>query len=267
MSKKQLLRLPTRNNRVSAVAPTFVPTDISGLTLWLDYMQGTYTTSLMTVPSIVGGPVGGWTDLSGNDYHATELVNMPTLQDDGIEFDGVNDVLRVARMTGQFGAGFSYFVAASVADARAAGTQILWGATQATPSRQYFNQQFSSVGVFLSRISENDVNKDTTLNTFDDGTSAMFLSSATANPSGNLQGYFNGSAVGTPAALGALTWANIATAIAEAPFLGCRNNGGTPGSFTACTIKALLIYNRPLTATELTQVHRYLGSRYSISVP
>lgn len=239
---------------------------ISGNVLWLDYRFGTFTDTAMTTPAAIGQTVKGWQDRSGNGYHATEATNPPLLAADGLVFDGVNDVLRCARMQ-EFEDGFSYFVVASLVDGVPTTTKSLFGSEVAAPARAYFVCFNLLSGALRSDVYENGASRTTTLNTFADGQSAAFIAGATANPTGNLQGYFNGNAVGTPAVLSTLTWANIAVARNETPVIGARDDNGVIGSFCACTIRALYIYNRPLSSAELTTIHRYIGHAHGISVP
>lgn len=246
----------------------FDPRDIRGLTLWLDYRNGVYTDTAMTTPATVGQTVKGWADRSGNGYHATEATNPPTLAADGLAFDGVNDVLRVARMTGQFGGGFGYFVVASLVDGQPSSTRRLFGGRDSSPIREYFDLQLSAAGLLIVAVNQSGTSRSTTINTFADGQSSSFIASGVADPSGNLTGYFNAVSAGTPAVLSTLTWADIAGGDAETIAIGALlSDASTVGTFCACTIKSLLIYNRPLTATELSQVHRYIGNTHGITVP
>lgn len=240
----------------------FDPRDIRGLTLWLDYRNGVYTDTAMTTPATVGQTVKGWADRSGNAHHATEATNPPTLAADGLAFDGTNDVLRVARMTGQFGAGYSVFAAARLPDGQIANMSLLG----AFDTNGYFFLRISSAGVMINRPQENSVTVSATIATLPNGETGKFIASATATPGGNLIGYFNGAAQ-TPASAAVLNWANIAGAVSETPFIGALNNTGTAQNFLSGNILSILIYNRPLTATELTQVHRYIGNQHGIAVP
>lgn len=246
----------------------FVPKYISGLTLWLDYTNGVYTDTTLTSAAAINDTVKGWRDLSGNGYHATESTNPPTLSADGLQFDGVNDVLRVARMTGQFGAGYTISLVAYLNDGRPASIRVLFGALQPTPSRGYWDNLLFAGGNFRMALYENGTAYPFVFaNIFPDGQTSRFISTNTATPGGNIVGYFNGVANGAPLSIVAATWENIATAITEAPFIGARNSNGVVDSPTNVNIASVLIYNRPLTTPELTQVHRYLGKRYGISVP
>lgn len=245
----------------------FDPRDIRGLTLWLDYRAGVYTDTALTTPATIGQAVKGWADRSGNGYHATEATNPPTLAADGLAFDGTNDVLRVARMTGQFGGGFSYFVVASLADGRTGAIQAIMNRHDTV--RSYFRLYIitTTPGQMVNYVSENSTDIFANVNNFADGASSAFIASSVANPGGNLTPYFNGTA-GTPVSIAALAWANIGNAVTEAPLIGASKISSNAESFFwGGTIRALLIYNRPLTATELTQVHRYIGNTHGIAVP
>lgn len=171
-------------------------------------------------------------------------------------------------MTGQFGAGYTYFTVASVTDGRPAATSRVFGSQNTSPNNCYFSLLFTTGGAHNASVIQAGTSRSTTLATFADGQSSDFLSSTTANPLGNLQGYFNGIAAGTPGDLTALTWASIADADSETIAIGAfLNDGFSPNSFISGTIKSLIIYNRPLSTTELTVIHRYLGAKYAITVP
>jgi len=263
MSKKRLFRVPNKGYSSSFDSLQA----IGGLTLALDYRFGVFTDTALTTRAAIGQTVKGWQDRSGNGYHATEATNPPTLAADGLTFDGANDVLRVARMTGQFSAGFSYFVVATLVDGVPAATNIFLGASSAAPVNGYFQSRIASNGTYVNRVTENTTNLSApAIQTFADGSVSTFIATITANPGATQQSYFNAVVSGS-ASLAGVAWLNIAGSITEAPFLGALNNNGSVGSPTACTIKSLLIYNRPLSTTELLTVHRYLGSQFSITVP
>lgn len=245
----------------------FDPRDIRGLTLWLDYRNGVYTDTAMTTRATVGQTVKGWADRSGNGYHATEATNPPTLASDGLAFDGTNDVLRVARMTGQFGGGFSWFIVAQASDGRPASNIAIWGASTNSSVDAYFWDAIETNGTQRPQIFVDGGQFSTNMGALADGQSGVFMHSFIATPASTATGYVNGTQTGTPANISAATWANIAGAVPETPFIGAKNQGGNPSVFFTGTIRTLLIYNRPLTATELTQVHRYIGNLHGISVP
>lgn len=242
--------------------------NISGLTLALDYRHGVFTDTALTTPATIGQGVGGWRNWATDAYHATQgtAANKPLLTDGGLAFDGSNDYLAVARMTGQFGAGFSYFVVASLADGQPPAVKGIFNGINTVGLKRYLgivNETSGNLNLLVSQA----VNVTTTIATLENGQSAMFLASATANPSGNLTGYFNGAQSGTPAALTGLTWSSIADGVSETPYIGASNVDGVPTTFTACKFKTVLIWNRPLTATELLITHRYIGNTHGIIVP
>lgn len=259
MSKKHRFNLPSKgyNGRFESIK------NISGLVAAFDYRFGVYTDTAMTTRAAVGQTVKGWQDRSGNGYHATEATNPPTLAADGLQFDGTNDVLRVARMTGQFGNGFSWFMVLRLPDGRT-GNIFLFGAFDNVDV--YFSLRNSSIGALANRTQENGVAVDANITTLPDGNTGVFIASATATPSATATGYYNGVS-GTPASIAGLNWANLAGATTETQYIGALNINGTPSNFSAFILARFLIYNRPLAASELTQVHRYLGRQSGISVP
>lgn len=262
MTKKRRFNLPSKgyNLRFESIK------NISGLVAAFDYRFGVYTDTAMTTRAVVGDFVRGWDGRFG--YNATEATNPPTLQADGLSFDGVNDVLRVARMTGQFDNGLSYVVVVSIADAESAATQTVFGGQNSSPVNALFNYRVATTGQVAPRITENSVTINVELANFPDGLTPYFIGSIVANPSGNMNGFYNGTQVGGTPALSGLNWANLMEADAETIALGAlMSNATTVGSFCACTIQHLLIWSRPLTNNELIQIHRYLGKLSGIAVP
>ena len=70
---------------VPPVPPPFVPTDISGLQVWLDADD---PTTFITVNGVDGERVTDWLDKSGNDRNATQALydNAPDLSGNGLKF-------------------------------------------------------------------------------------------------------------------------------------------------------------------------------------
>ena len=96
--------------------PTFDPTSISGLKLWLDaadsltLFQNSNGTAAVTAD---GDPVGYWGDKSGNNRHATQTDGTKKLTRSAtnrcLTSDGVNDFLQTS-ITGLTAQPFTYFV-------------------------------------------------------------------------------------------------------------------------------------------------------------
>lgn len=85
--------------------PGFNPLQISGMKLWLKSDAGLWQNSARTTPATADGdPVGGWTDQSGQNDHASQgsAGAKPTLKlaiQNGLSVvraDGVNDTLTLA---------------------------------------------------------------------------------------------------------------------------------------------------------------------------
>jgi hypothetical protein len=259
--------MPYERRHVTMTENTFNPRNITGLKVWLDYKQGVYTDTALTTPAVVGNTVKGWYNFANNGYNATEATNPPTLAADGLTFDGSNDVLRLPRLTSEFASGFSYFIVLSATDGRPASTQHLASAYLSAPATTLFFvaiQTNGTIRVLLADAAGHTAD-GTTTTALADGASSTFVFSMTATPSGNLVDYYNGTVERT-VSIASLVWANITGSVVETPFIGTMNIDGSPQQFFAGSIKAFLIYNRVLTTTELTQIHRYLGSRYGVTV-
>jgi hypothetical protein len=69
-----LLTVPYISNQFGA----FSPRDLPGILAWYDATQGVYS-DLGTTPTVNGGNVLQWNDLSGNNYHLTQPT-LPTSQ-------------------------------------------------------------------------------------------------------------------------------------------------------------------------------------------
>lgn len=240
------------------------PVRIAGLTLWLKYDYGTFTDTARTTPAGLGEVVKGWTDIGGGGYHATEATNGPVLAAGGLTFDGVNDVLRVPRMTGQFGNGFTYFLVNSLVDARGADHQYFFGAEQSGVGAYFLNRSLTTGG-YWGDIYAN-VNVFPVFTTFADGPTGTFIGACRAEPGVSATPYFNGTAQ-TPVSLATVTWSQIANANTEIVAVGGEYGNGAVARFTACTFSELIIYNRPLTTAQILAINRYLGTKYGVTVP
>jgi hypothetical protein len=83
--------------------PTFSPSDLTGLELWLDASDSSTVLNSISpdTPATDGQAIRRWLDKSGNDRHAEQTTgaNQPLLDADGLNskgvltFDGINDRL------------------------------------------------------------------------------------------------------------------------------------------------------------------------------
>lgn len=97
------------------LAPEFLPTEISNLSLWLDASK---------ITGVDGGTIQQWNDLSGNNNHAIQmnLANKPLLKTgvlNGfpvVRFDGIDDYLTIASQT--YGNELSIFIVSKINQAK-----------------------------------------------------------------------------------------------------------------------------------------------------
>jgi len=109
-----------RYSQPAAMGASFSPASLSPA-LWVEARNGVFQSNAgMTVATANSDPVGFITDLSGNAAHMTSAADdttRPLLQGVGanpyLDFDGVNDVLRLAASLGLYasGSGYSVFMA------------------------------------------------------------------------------------------------------------------------------------------------------------
>jgi hypothetical protein len=110
--------------------PPFVPTDISGLKIWLDATTGLFdATSGGSAVATDGSAVARWEDQSGNGNHATQTTsnNRPVLKTsiqngkNVIRFDGSNDRLSCGDVADMGSEDVMMFAVAKIASGTSAG--------------------------------------------------------------------------------------------------------------------------------------------------
>lgn len=247
----------------------FTPKDIGGLVLWLDFQRGACSDTAGTTPAGINDDVAFWRDYGPFGYHCVQSTagSRPTMTAAGLSFNGTTDYLPVSRMTGKFTDGYCIIFTFALPDGQPPSIRVPLGALSPTPTRGYWDMLLFTSGAMRLQAYENSNQVLIQPVTFNDGQNATGIFSATATPGSLITGYYNGVQQGASASIASFTWANIATAITEAPFIGGRNVNGVLDSPTNITVASLLIYNRALAASELTQVHRYVGRQHGISVP
>ena len=236
---------------VSAAAPAFVPTDISGLALWLDASDETtlFTDAGTTAVTADGDAVYQWNDKSGNARHVSQTTagNRP-LYKTGVlnsksvlRFDGTNDKLSVASYDS--GASWTRFVVVN-------GTTG-YGYQLATPIESYIyvpgGAHFSATGV--SGESQFDVTVSLTgawkiLSHRCDGTHAGHISRNN----------------GTDLTRGTV----YASSNPGNPASATLNIGGGGFAPLAGDIAEVIFYDSVLSEANITSVESYLASKWGI---
>lgn len=258
------------------------PASIANLQVWLDASSVAGMRQLSdgtTTVSADADPVGYWPDLSGNGYHATQSTtnNRPTYRTNVqngrsvLRWDGTNDSYRIASLP--LDATISMFVVAQFNTASAAGDAtgnlfIEHSANTNNNSGVIFCGS-DTASIALNRTTAPAIKRASVGAVTWFGTSwgiaEMRISpAATAVAgvrfwrSGVLQS--NGTEI-TGAGYGAGTIASNRSATADL-FIGSRNQAS---AFSNGHYAEILIYNRPLTDAEHTQVRRYLGAKWGIA--
>ncbi len=244
--------------RVRVVAnrsPAFVPTLLSGCIFWLRADIGI---TIGTGSANTG--VSGWKDQSGsgNDAAQATPANQPVYTPNAM------NGLPALRMT----AANAQWMSTAAFTVGAAATLIAAVQPVASPQASYarlMEQDYSST-YFLGCDSVGSsykliVNTNTPPygvaggGTITSGAPTI-VTGKYASPTGSL--YVNGALVASDTF--------TAPTPTSQPLLISKDHAAA-GEYWDGYIAELLIYNRALTKNEFTQVHRYLGARYSIVVP
>jgi len=253
----------------------FSPANVPGLVLWLAASDGAtlFQTSSLDTPAVADGdPVGGWKNRVAGAYHALQATSgrRPLLRLNAVhglplvEFDGSDDYLAISRMTGQFAAGMSYFLAMKFADGRPSGTRRPFGARSSLPVQSYFTSILTSSGN-LSHATwiDSEFYENAYLN-LPDAETAWHVLSTVATPGSDVTSYVDGVESGT-SDISEGTWANLAGAVAESPFLGADNNATSPSGPHTLRLAEVLIYGAALDAASRAAVEHYLLAKYGLS--
>ena len=201
--------------------------------------------------------ISAWTDYSGYDRSATQATasNQPIKINNAInfnpafDFDGSSDYLDIAHnltMTGT-----NPFTVISVTKRGSLGTSdaILGQQSDATNSGAVFYTTGNKYGITSTNV--------TTVSTTGTYATANIPYLNTTTRSGNLFSlYTNGAADGTGTQ--AFNFLNVNQRIGR--------RGGSATDYFDGNISELVVYNRPLSATELQQVNSYLALKYGITL-
>lgn len=234
----------------------FNPNDLSGIALGADVNSGMFREfNSQTTPSAVNDPVGSWVPLIGPTLNSTTNNNRMTRRTvDGknrLQADGLDDLLKTDDPTfiGNFaGLNKPFTVALWLQWLSLAASGNPWGFTSTSTTVPFTMLQNNTTPAY-SRNRRNDANQ---ANSSLDGTPNLLPHSyiATFDGSSWVQ-YVDGATVGSPLAItsGTCTFTRFAIGILsrtvdQTPFNGYLGN--------------VYVYNRVLTAQEITDVSAYL---------
>jgi hypothetical protein len=234
----------------------FVPTQLPGCELWLRADMGITFGNAPT-----NTLVSGWADQSGNNNNASQVNsgNQPTY---------VTNAMNGAPALS--GSGMAEWMETSAFTLGANAT--LFVATQPSTSTQ----------VTYARIIEQQYSATYFLGCDTTGTHYKLIVCNNSQPYGAAQGgtvtastntivsgmYSSTTGTGGVYVNGLLVGSDTFTAPSPTSLpLMIMQAFGTGGSFWAGLFAETVIYNRALSTSEMTRVHRYLGARYGVAVP
>ena len=238
---------------VAAAAPAFVPTDISGLALWLDASDETTLFQGAGVSPVTadGQLVRQWNDKSGNARHVSQATagNRP-LYKTGVQnsksaalFDGTDDYI-FNNSVGPFSQpNTMFFVYKFVATG--AGAKNVFS-SKTTSETQFYKKGTGEWSVYCGTA-------EATFNTADTSVHYATLVLNGASSSARL----NGSAQTLSA--------NPGTQGINAYYLACYENASFPVTlFANVYIMEVLHYSGALSAGDITSVESYLAAKWGI---
>ena len=242
-----------------AAASTFVPTDISGLQLWLDATVGLYdATTGGSEVTTDGSAVARWEDQSGNGYDVTQgtAANQPALKTsilngkNVLRFDGSNDVLSNASNFAISGGSnrsvFTVFNRATTALSVIVG----WGSAggSAGVSAQYSSEYF----LRFTSTTKGYTNQSG----IDDW--IIWSVIASGDTLADYDAFFNGGSAATPNSTQS-TSTTLNTA-ASALYIG----RGPATGFANGDLAEVLIYDSALSTSDREGVRDYLNAKWAV---
>jgi hypothetical protein len=226
----------------------FGPTQLSGCTIWLRADMGI---------TLVSGSVDTWADQSGNGYNATAPGTRP-----GFSANAVNNLPAITgNGTNQLMTTVPFPVAASMTWAAVINPTGVQNGYVRIIEQAYDQSYYLGVDVNGNKyklIVNNNVAPFGLANGGTVASGPVIVSASYASPRGDV--YVNGTSVGHDNFTAPTTGGpNLALYIMDA------YNGFT--EFWNGAVAEIVVYNRQLSSSEFTRLHRYLGGRYGITVP
>jgi hypothetical protein len=225
----------------------FNPRTLSGLSAW-------YDASVTSSVTLTGGFVSQWNDLSGNGINlsqSTEANRPGTATVNGrqaIDFDGSNDNLNNTTEVTP-GTVFNVHIIDTAAGQSVYGVQSGSGATVRSSSLI-----FSSLGEYRSQSIASGFNAG-----FSGG-------SRTANPRISVHTFSGAAVAGRLDGAGFGGTTTTTGTNVNGVWLGTRNIGGVLSLPMDGKICEHLIYNRVLSADEISRVERYLAAKWGVTL-
>ncbi|CAB4213862.1 Concanavalin A-like lectin/glucanases superfamily [uncultured Caudovirales phage] len=238
--------------------PVFTPNMLGGCSLWLDASDAT------TITKDGSNLVSQWNDKSINGYNATQATGakQPTYTAAGISgksvltFDGTDDYMAAND------------IASIMSGSDKEATIFLVGTTTSAATTQYpyFFGNSGAANPLLGlkyNSSAFEVVKSDDAGTLLNPSGGTVVSNAV-----NIQGavisgttvdfYQNGTKIINAGNL------DVGTTTINNFTIGSANFGGSPALYLSGKIAELIIYNRALSAIEITSVTQYLNAKYSV---
>jgi hypothetical protein len=225
-------------------APSFLPSDIDGLELWVSADVGTFSDVGGTIPAVAdGATIGAWGDRSGNGRNPVQAAGakQPTLRLNIqnslpiVRFDGADDLLQVLFALNQPEQAFIVTINRGLAN-----------------TEGVFDGSINNRMLMFVNIASMDLFAGAVLTGFPvpiPGTAYM----ATC--------LFNGAASSVSLNSGAPSVGNVGVANAGGVALGGR---GGDAFWGPSDIAEFLVYSVALTADEVDQVETYLNDKWAV---
>ena len=243
--------------------PSWAPTDIANIALWLDATSGLYdATTGGAAVTANGAQVARWEDRSGNARHFSQATvnSRPTLATAGLNskatifFDGTDDFLDATYSRPY--AAQTLFVVFAINTAKTQGALFTESEAGVTDVSIYTAavQRTTEVGSFVDGVSTTRSPKIYTLGAYCIGTFS--------HSGSQILNYLNA----VPGAAFADTFPSVEYNVARGRISGRINAGGSLTAPGANSIGEVIAYDRLLTTTERDTVHAYLSTKWGIAL-
>jgi hypothetical protein len=215
------------------------------------------------------------------DARVVAAANSPLLDDDNsnsyptLVFGGVDDYLKIPRMTNQFANGFSYFVVLKCDDGRPATAGSIFGSfTTTSNNNAAFYCYNLTDGNIRTGIFSNNTDSRIDVVKLADGASSYFIVSAICDPTSTYKGYYNGA----PGVTASKDISNVSysyifggtrNATTEQITIGNRireNDLPQPGNYFDGNISCFYLYNKPISQMNHDSICDWLNNRFNIGV-
>lgn len=254
----------------------FLPSDISGLQLWLDASEAKSLfsdTAGTTLATTDGTSIALWKDKSGNSRNLAQSTsgNRPVLKKavvnslDGIRFDGTNDYLDYA--TNIRPSAYSVFV---VVNKTTTSSVTFCGAsdTAGNGHARYFEissgfYATNDIGIITGNGTDNYrglYTQNSAGNLIVNNTPTVLSMTSSVTGSGTTLELFKNNSAPATNVIGA----NITSVAAVNRNFAVGRLGDYNGSYLQGDIYEILIYNSALTTTQRQQVESYLNTKWKV---